>query len=170
MGCKILSGDLAPETSRPRVYAELGYLDEPKLLHEMERYSDLFIKEIVRAGVTDMSLVVLCAEDGNDITRLTASARLVDKAFDIIDVHDVLFKTIDTGRDKIKLIYPRDGSHGSIADDKKELVVSHLTQFIEKLKINGVEVIMMTCGRGLTWLSRECAETQGKNLPNRMAG
>ena len=154
----------------PRLYAGLGYLDEELLLNEMELYSDLFIEEAARIGVDSMSLVVLCAEDKNDITRLTVSARFLDGTFQIHEICGVLFKTIDIGRDKLDLIYPRDGGHGSIADDKKSLVVAHLEQFIDKLKVKGIQVVMMTCGRGLTWLASECPETQGRNLPSRMAG
>lgn len=172
--CKILRGVdpvvQATPNNMPRLYAGLGYLDEELLLNEMELYSDLFIEESARIGVDSMSLVVLCAEDKNDITRLTVSARFLDGTFQIHEICGVLFKTIDIGRDKLDLIYPRDGGHGSIADDKKSLVVAHLEQFIDKVKVNGIQVVMMTCGRGLTWLASECPETQGRNLPSRMAG
>lgn len=159
----------------PRIYSKLGYMDQEKLVSEMEIYGNLFMDEVTRALSSDehaaMSLVVLCAEDDCDTVRLTASARFLDAEFNIVNVHGVIFKTIDHGRDAIDRIYPPDGSHGSIADDKKALAVSYIENFVDRLKDKGIRVTMMTCGRGLTWLSRNTAEV-GEKLQciSRMAG
>ncbi|EJK44846.1 hypothetical protein THAOC_36581 [Thalassiosira oceanica] len=158
----------------PRLYAGQGFLDEELLLNEMETYSDLFVEEVARAlgdENGDLSLIALCAEDAGKIVRLTVSARFVDAEWKIHEICGVLFKTIDRGDDKLAQIYPADGSHGSIDDSKKGLVVSHMEGFVDRLGEKGIRVVMMTCGRGLTWLAGE-SDVIGDKLMNipRMAG
>ena len=156
------------------MYAGQGFLDEEMLLAEMETYSDLFVEEVARAlgdKSADLSLTALCAEDAGKIVRLTLSARFVDAEWKIHDIGGVLFKTIDRGDDKLAQIYPADGSHGSIDDSKKGLVVTHLEGFVDRLSEKGIRVVMMTCGRGLTWLAGESDEVGDKlRSISRMAG
>ena len=66
----------------------------------------------------------------------------------ILSFLNIFSKTISLRR-----IYPADGSHGSIADDKEASVVAYLEEFVDKLQNRGVKIAMITCGRGLSWLA-----------------
>lgn len=125
-----------------------------------------------RGEPANVSLVVLCARDIDSIVRLTVSARFVDATtWKIHDICGVLFKTIDRGEDKLAAIYPPDGGHGSICNSKKGLVVSHIENFADVLEGKGIKVVMMTCGRGLTWLAGDSEEVGNKlRVISRKAG
>ena len=96
------------------------------------------------------------------IVRLTVTARFGTTGYDFVteDVHAVLFKTIDQGKEAIANLYPPDhlfpfplrAPPGEIADEKKELVAKYMVEFIDKLKESKIRVTAMTCGRGLPWL------------------
>ncbi len=146
-------------------------MNDEEFVKEMENYSDLFIDEVVRVGSRsrfpdpdsiNMGLTVLCVEDDDNIVRLTATARFgtAEDDFVTIDVHAVLFKTIDQGKEAIANLYPPDhifpfplrAPPGEIAEEKKELAAKYIVEFIDKLKESKIRVRSMACGRGLPWL------------------
>lgn len=144
-------------------------MNDEEFVKEMENYSDLFIDEVVRVGRRSMfpdpdsiniGLSVLCVEDDDNIVRLTVTARFgTTDDFVTEDVHAVLFKTIDQGKEAIANLYPPElfpfplrAPPGEIADKKKELVAKYIVEFIDKLKESKIRVTAMTCGRGLPWL------------------
>jgi hypothetical protein len=148
-------------------------MSEEALLEEMEHYSDLFVNEVIRVGrrsqfpepnSINVGLTVLCAEDDNNTVRLTATARFGTEDDEIHDVHAVLFKAIDQGKEAIAQLYPPDDGGGmfamfsappgEIAEDKKELAVKCIVEFIDRLKEKDIRVRTMTCGRGLSWLDK----------------
>jgi hypothetical protein len=44
---------------------------------------------------------------------------------------------------------------GEISEDKKELAVKCIVDFIDKLKEEDICVRTITCGRGITWLDKK---------------
>ena len=115
-----------------------------------------------QANSINMGLTVICAEDDNNTVRLTATARFGTDDEMTEDVHAVLFKTIVQGEEAIAKLYPPDDRMmmfpmfnpppGEIADDKKEIAVKYIVEFIDKLKARDIRVMSMTCGRGLPCL------------------
>lgn len=156
----------------PSVFCRLlkswDLMNDEELVKEMENYSKLFIEEVVRVGhrsrfpepnSINMGLTVVCVEDDDNIVRLTATARFGTEEKMINDVHAVLFKTIDQGKEAIAQLYPPDHGFsmfgappGEIADDKKELAAKYIVEFVDQLKERDLRVRTITCGRGLPWL------------------
>jgi hypothetical protein len=135
-------------------------MNDEEFVTEMENYSDLFIDEVVRVGRRSTF------PDPDSINiglSVTVTARFGTTGDDFVteDVHAVLFKTIDQGKEAIaNYLYPPDhlfpfplrAPPGEIADEKKELVAKYMVEFIDKLKESKIRVTAMTCGRGLPWL------------------
>lgn len=157
-----------------RALREDGTIDDGALEDEMERYGRLFVEELSRVLTSpprSISLTVLCVEDADDTTRLIATARLMS-GWDPIDVHNVIYRKVDAGREALRRIYPRDGGFGSVAEGKKEEVIEHIGRFVDMLAAENISVIWMTCGRGLPWLAEDerAGERFGRNVGCRMVG
>ena len=152
-----------------RLLKSWGLMNDEEFVKEMEHFSDLWIDEVVRVGkrskhfpepnCINIGLTVVCVEDDNDTVRLTAMARFGTEEEMIHDVHAVLFKTIDQGKEAIAQLYPPDHGFsmfgappGEISDDKKEVASKYIVEFVDKLKEREIRVGSICCGRGLPWL------------------
>ena len=180
--CKLAAHNRAqPEMHGPvvRLLREDGTVKEDEFDREMELYSQMFVKELAGwfdAGGNEskygfrqriIRLLVCCVEDMDNIVRLIGTAQFhipshdygfgENGAFDEgntvnYDFHHAIYRKIDQGQAAVNKIYPRDGGFGSVAENKKELVIECIGEFMDKLKSEDISVTFLTCGRGVAWL------------------
>ena len=136
-----------------------GMVSNDVIEAEMRNYGDLFIEEAARSLRTKyISLQVLCFEDNYNIVRLVGTAMFGGgggPAGAQIIINRVLFYEVDRGITAGRNVEPSDGTSGSISKQAKKRVVTHIADFVVRLRSKGIGVMSICYGRGLMWLSED---------------
>ena len=110
---------------------------------EMQIYTGMFIEELTRAEVTNISLTVFCLGE-DDVVRLYGGASFWGGE-KVQAVNYVMFPEVDRGSAAVRNIETK----GTISTKAKDRVLGHIDEFRKRLLQKGESITGIAPGTGL---------------------